>query len=253
MSPLLDFPAMKALLEARLDALPGPLRILEAGCGRDWPLKLSVPYKLTGLDLDPDALAARKDLDQGFVGDLRTAEFPAHSFDVIYSAYVLEHVHGADQVLKRFLRWLTPGGTLILQLPDRDSAYGFLTRVTPMWLHVMVYRHVFGMREAGTPGHGPYPTYYDRVVSQRGLRDFCRRHGLPPPELYRMCTYENNRIVRLAARLTGMLSVGRLAWQHNNLLILLQSARPEGAMARNLKAQPTQAATVPGEAASHVA
>ncbi|HEV2271125.1 MAG TPA: methyltransferase domain-containing protein [Steroidobacteraceae bacterium] len=253
MSPVIDFPAMKALLEARLNALRGPLRILEAGCGRDWPLKLSVPYKVTGLDLDPDALAARKDLDEAIVGDLRTAEFPAHSFDVIYSAFVLEHVHGADQVLKRFLRWLAPGGTLILQLPDRDSAYGFLTRVTPMWLHVMVYRYLFGMREAGTAGHGPYRTYYDRVVSQRGLREFCRRHGLPAPELYCMCTYESNRVVRLAAHLTGMLSGGRLAWRHNNMLILLQASRSEGSVARNLKAQPAQAATVSGEAESHVA
>lgn len=253
MSSFLDFPAMKVLLEARLNGLSGPLRILEAGCGRDWPLELSVPYRLTGLDLDPDALAARKDLDQAFVGDLRTAEFPTHSFDVIYSAYVLEHVRGADQVLKRFLRWLAPGGTLILQLPDRDSAYGFLTRVTPMWLHVMVYRYVFGMREAGTAGHGPYRTYHDRVVSQGGLREFCRRHGLPTPELYRMCSYENNRAVRLAAHLTGILSGGRLAWQHNNLLILMQAARPEGAVARTLKAEAPQAAKVPSGTASHVA
>lgn len=253
MSPFLDFPAMKGLLEARLNALSGPLRILEAGCGRDWPLKLAVPYKLTGLDMDPDALAARKDLDEAVVGDLRTAEFPAHSFDVIYSAFVLEHVRGADRVLKRFLRWLTPGGTLILQLPDRDSAYGYLTRVTPMWLHVMVYRHVFGMHEAGTAGHGPYPTYYDRVVSQRGLREFCRRHGQPGPELYRMCTYGNNRAVRLAAHLTGMLSGGRLAWQHNNLLVLLQTARSERSEARNLDVPPTLSAAVPDEAQSHVA
>src|SRR6185437_11416268 len=95
MSPFLDFPAMKGLLEARLNALGGPLRILEAGCGRDWPLHVSVPYTLTGLDLDPDALAARTDLDEAIIGDLRTAELPAHSFDVVYSAFVLEHVSGA--------------------------------------------------------------------------------------------------------------------------------------------------------------
>lgn len=214
---------MKALLEARLNALPGPLRILEAGCGRDWPLKVSVPYTLTGLDLDADALAARTDLDEAVVGDLRTAELPAHSFDVVYSAFVLEHVRGAEQVLARFLRWLAPGGTLILQVPDRDSAYGFLTRLTPTWFHVIVYRYVFGFRWAGTAGHGPYPAYYDKVVSERGLRKFCRRNGLPAPELYRMCTYGNNRIVRLAAFITAMLSAGRLAWRHNNVLFILQT------------------------------
>jgi SAM-dependent methyltransferase len=233
----LSFPAMNALLRARLEALPGPLRILEAGCGRKWTISLSVPYRLTGLDLDPDALAARKDLDQALVGDLRTAEFPPHSFDVIYNAFVLEHVRGARQVLERFLRWLAPGGMLILKVPDRDSAYGFLTRLTPFWVHVMIYRHVFGIRLAGTPGHGPYRTYYDPVVSERGLREFCDRNGLPAPELYRMCSYVDHRLVRVAAFLTSTLSAGRLAWRHNNLLLIVQTPRPASAASPAVPAQ----------------
>jgi SAM-dependent methyltransferase len=222
---LLSFPAMNALLQERLEVLPGPLRILEAGCGRSWTFKLSVPYSLTGLDLDADALAARKDLDQAVVGDLRTVDFPPHSFDVIYNAFVLEHVSGAQQVLERFLRWLAPGGMLIIKVPDRDSAYGFLTRMTPFWAHVLIYRYVLGVKWAGKPGHGPYRTYYDRVVSERGLREFCRRNGLPTPELYRMCSYADHGPVRFAAFLTSMLSAGRLAWRHNNLLFIMQTAR----------------------------
>lgn len=253
MSPLLDWESMTKLLEARIDALPGPLRILEAGCGRDWPLRLKVPYTLTGLDLDADALAARKDLNEAIVGDLRTAEFPAHSFDVIYSAFVLEHVQGAEQVVERFLRWLAPGGALILQLPERDSAYGFVTRMTPTWFHVMVYRHVFGYRFAGMPGHGPYPTHYDRVVSERGVTEFCRRHGLPAPELHQMCSYENNRIVRLAAFMTAMLSAGRLAWRHNNFLFILQTKRPEESAAPGVNARPAQCAAPAAEARPHIA
>lgn len=237
MSPNLSWSAMSELLQARLDALPGPLRILEAGCGRDWPLKLSVPYKLTGLDLDPDALAARTDLDEAVVGDLRTAEFPARSFDVIYSAYVLEHVRGAEQVLERFLRWLAPGGMLVIQVPDRDSAYGFLTRVTPLWAHVLVYRYMFGLDWAGTVGHGPYPTYHDKVVSAPGMIQFCRRKGLPAPELHRMCSYDHKRCIRLAAFLTSMLSAGRLAWRHNNLLFIAQTAAPPGTAARNTQSR----------------
>lgn len=233
MSSNLSWSAMSELLTARLDALPGPLRILEAGCGRDWPLKLSVPYRLTGLDLDPDALAARTDLHEAVVGDLRTAEFPARSFDVIYSAYVLEHVRGAEQVLERFLRWLAPGGMLIIQVPDRDSAYGFLTRVTPMWAHVLVYRYMFGLDWAGTVGHGPYPTYHEKVVSEPGMIEFCRRKGLPTLELHRMCSYEHHRSVRLAAFMASMLSAGRLAWRHNNLLFIAQTAPPQRSAARN--------------------
>jgi SAM-dependent methyltransferase len=228
----LSFSEMTALLQARLNALAGPLRILEAGCGRDWPLRLTVPYTLTGLDLDADALAARTDLNQAVVGDLRTAQFPPESFDVIYSAYVLEHVSGAREVLASFTRWLAPGGLAIIQVPDRDSAYGFLTRMTPLWAHVLVYRYLFGYRPAGTPGHGPYPTYYDKVVSAPGLEKFCRSQGLPAPERYRMCSYEENRPVRLAALLTSILCAGRLAWRHNNLLFIMQAPPAGSAAAR---------------------
>jgi SAM-dependent methyltransferase len=244
----LTFDGMNAMLRARLEALAGPLRILEAGCGRRWPLKLAVPFTLTGLDLDPDALAARTDLDQAVVADLRTVEFAPDSFDVIYSAFVLEHVHGAQRVLESFARWLAPGGMLILQVPDRDSAYGFLARMTPFWTHVMFHRYMLRQRHAGTVGHPPYPTSYDEVISERGLREFCRRNAFTTPEVYQLCSYAKDRPVRLAAFLTSMLSGGRLAWRHNNLLFIAGMARLEVPLAREgrrqeplLRPQPTSA------------
>lgn len=231
-SARLTFEGMNSLLRSRLEALPKPLRILEAGCGRRWPLTLSVPYTLTGLDLDPDALAARTDLDRAIVGDLRTVELAPHSFDVIYSAFVLEHVSGAQQVLDRFLEWLAPGGMLVLKIPDRDSAYGFLTRLTPFRIHVMFHRRLLRQPLAGTPGHGPYRTYYDQIVCERGLREFCRRKGLTSPEVYRLCSYANEPAVRLCALLVSALSLGRLAWRHNNLLLLARTARHEASCVR---------------------
>jgi hypothetical protein len=84
----------------------------------------------------------------------------------------------------------------------------------------MIYRHMLGYPQAGTPGHGPYRTYYDEVVSERGLREFCLGHGMSAPELYRLCSYESQRSVRTAAFLTSMLSGGRLPWRHNNLLLI---------------------------------
>ena len=89
-------------LESQLNGMPQDLRILEAGCGRSWPLKLSRPYHITDINMDQATLAVRTDLHRAVVGDLRTAEFPDRSFDVIYSSYVLEHISGAEQVLERF-------------------------------------------------------------------------------------------------------------------------------------------------------
>ena len=43
------------MLETKLNGMPQDLRILEAGCGRSWPLKLSRLYHLTGIDMDQAA------------------------------------------------------------------------------------------------------------------------------------------------------------------------------------------------------
>jgi SAM-dependent methyltransferase len=218
----LSFDEQNALLTSLLESMPQPLQILEAGCGRYWPLRLSVPYTLTGLDMDPDALAARSDLRHAVVGDLRFAEFPPQSFDVIYCSFVLEHVSGAQQVLERFERWLKPKGVLIIKVPDHSSAFGFVTRMTPLWFHVAYYRYVIGYKEAGTPGHGPYRTYYDEVISQSGLRRFCDERGLRGLRVYRLCSYVRHRVVVAAAFVISMLSAGRLAWRHNYLLYIIR-------------------------------
>ena len=54
-----------------------PLRILEAGCGTTWPLRLDdVQYTLTGVDVDRHALEVRqrtaRPTDRLLYGDLRS-------------------------------------------------------------------------------------------------------------------------------------------------------------------------------------
>src|SRR5215813_10742936 len=89
-------------MERRLKASAGrePLRILEAGCGTMWPLRLEgVEYLLTGVDVDRDALVVRqrnaRPTDRLMYGDLRSREmFGAEQFDAIFNSFVLEHVDG---------------------------------------------------------------------------------------------------------------------------------------------------------------
>ena len=85
---------------------------------------------------------------------------------------------------------------------------------------MLFHRYLMGEPQAGTPGHGPYPTYHDEVISQRGLGEFCRSNGLRAPEVYRLCSYAHDRKVRAGAFLVSMLSGGRLAWRYNNLLLV---------------------------------
>ena len=106
------------------------MNILEAGCGRRWAFDLNgFQYTLTGVDFNEHALKIRKDLQkdlhEAIFGDLCTINLEECKYDVIYSSFVLEHIDGAERVLNNFLRWLKPGGILILKIPGRDSVYGY--------------------------------------------------------------------------------------------------------------------------------
>jgi SAM-dependent methyltransferase len=209
-----------------------PLQILEAGCGQGWGVDLSaIDYILTGIDADPSALEYRvnqvKDMHASILGDLRTVQIPPAQFDVIFSSYVLEHVRGAADVLGNFLKWLKPGGIILLIIPNRDSSWGFLTRVTPFWFHVMFKRYVAGDKLAGTPGHGPYPTVYDRVVSLRGIREFSGLHGLEILGEYRVGLGRRNSLAfraltSIVEYSVSALSLFRLSARYSNLFFVLR-------------------------------
>ena len=124
-----------------------PIQILEAGCGRSWPLDLGeVRFQLTGVDLDGKALAARQtemhDLHHAVVGDLLTIEFPPEQFDVIYCCEVLEHIERAEEVVRRFVTWLKPDGMALFAFPDPNTVFGLATRLSPHWMHIAYHRYV---------------------------------------------------------------------------------------------------------------
>jgi SAM-dependent methyltransferase len=168
-----------------------PLHILEAGCGTLSDIDLNgIEYILTGIDIDENALNIRKnrlnDLDVSILADLRTVSLNDLSFDIVYSKYVLEHVDGAEGVLMNFTRWLKRGGLMIVMIPNRDSGYGFMTRITPFWFHVLYKKYIEGMSNAGKPGHGPHPVFLDKVVSRNGIYQLCENYNLVVKAEYRM-------------------------------------------------------------------
>lgn len=202
------------------------IAILEAGCGRRWPYDLSgLRYVLTGVDVNPDALRIRqqekKDLHHIVLGDLRTVHFEPQSFDIIYSAFVLEHVPQAGLVLANFLKWLKPGGLLILKFPDRDSVYGFVTRVTPFWVHILYKRYLVGNPNAGKPGYGPFPTVHEEIIGRRAFHAFVRQNGLIMREEYGFGTLPG--LQGLVTKALSGLSFGNLAANYYNLLYILET------------------------------
>ena len=84
-----------------LEPADGVVKILEAGCGQRWSIRLEgINYHLTGVDADAHALELRKtvvgDLDDAIFADLRSIDLGVARFDVIYSAFVLEHIDGVE-------------------------------------------------------------------------------------------------------------------------------------------------------------
>ncbi len=211
---------------------PKTVQILEAGCGQQWNLDLDINYKLTGCDLSREALEIRKqrngDLDDFIVGDLATVSIENNAYDLIYCSYVLEHLNGAEAVLDRFFDWLRAGGLAILIFPDRDSVFGFITRMTPHWFHVFYYKHILKFPNAGLPGYNPFPTAYDPVTSRKGIHQYCRERGHTIAKEFAVeLEIPKTRpglspLISAGVKSMAAVSFGRLTAEHQNLTLIVQ-------------------------------
>ncbi|MFE0646326.1 class I SAM-dependent methyltransferase [Streptomyces sp. NPDC058877] len=130
--------------------VPGPVRrCLELAAGTG-----SVALRM--LDLFPSAHVTATELDLRFLEairgdrldvlrhDITTDEFADGSFDVIHVRYLLHHLPTRAEVFARIVRWLAPGGRLVIEEPAlfsleaaRDETY---RRVSLGALHVLTDR-----------------------------------------------------------------------------------------------------------------
>jgi len=229
--------------QARPDAT---LQILEAGCGRNWPINLQgIRFRLTGIDLSENLLKLRttklNDLHDSIVGDLRYVDLEPHHFDVIYNSYVLEHIPGANHVLDNFNKWLKPGGILVLRIPDRNSVWGFVTRFTPNWFHVFHHKYIRGIRNPDDVDFNPFPTVHDAVVSREGIHEFCRKNQFIIKEEHGHTFYLDGlgtvgTLMYVFVRCMNILSLGKLAWRHNDLTYVLEKVGVRSASEESQKA-----------------
>jgi Methyltransferase domain len=118
------------------------------------------------------ALAARPDLGRCTLGDLRTIPLPQRSYDIVACTLLLDRIEHAELVLDRLTGAVKPGGLLLLQIRDRDSAAGFLDRVLPGWLRGAIWKR----HRPGRPG--PHPAVYERLASVRGIQSYALLRGL---------------------------------------------------------------------------
>lgn len=77
------------------------------------------------MDLDPKFLSESGQSNVEIVrADIRTAQLPEQSFDLVHARYVLIHIPDYEAALNRMLDCLEPGGWLVLEEPDFSESHG---------------------------------------------------------------------------------------------------------------------------------
>ncbi|HEY4459917.1 MAG TPA: class I SAM-dependent methyltransferase [Pseudonocardiaceae bacterium] len=178
------FTAQRDEAEWLAGELPANARVLDVGCGTGKPVAevlAAAGHRVTGYDVSPTMVElARAQLPQvSFeVGDLRTLEQPASSWDAVVACYSLLQLTRAqiDAALAKFADWLAPGGIFLLVTVPVDvegfdfefmgkpvtvssySAEGYRERLDRLGLAVV--RERFAEFQPDFPGAAPEPALF---------------------------------------------------------------------------------------------
>lgn len=124
-------------------------RLLDVGCGQGALLKRMnrLGWRCWGIDVSPHAVAeTQRNVPEAtvFLSDLAHLS-TQQSFDVIVMSHVLEHLPKPVDGLRQCHRLLSPGGKLVLSIPNLGSFEA--RRFGRAWMGLEVPRHLFHFRE----------------------------------------------------------------------------------------------------------
>lgn len=81
--------------------------------------------QVLAVDLDPKFLSEAERPNVSVIrADIRTAQLPPRSFDVVHARYVLIHLSDYEVALTKMFDSLKPGGWLVLEEPDFSASRG---------------------------------------------------------------------------------------------------------------------------------
>lgn len=103
--------------------------ILDLGCGEGTRLDYLASKNGTGVEISQKAisLAKKKSKNKFVVANLENLPFKDETFDLVYSAFVLEHTDNYEKVITEAVRVLCKDGNLVLTCPN----YGSPNRCSP--------------------------------------------------------------------------------------------------------------------------
>ena len=149
--------------------------VLDIGCGhgdflRDVYARTPHTY---GIDPDAEALASNSIIQHTTVGSTDQLLFEDQFFDLVVSAWVLEHLEQPEQAFQEVYRVLKPGGRVIFLTPNAWNYNVWLIRMFPNRLHSFFVRWLYKRQECDT-----YPVRYainsplriQRILGSIGFR-----------------------------------------------------------------------------------
>jgi SAM-dependent methyltransferase len=177
-------PSVKDELD-KLHSVLGPLmqgkknlKVLEAGCGSRTPVQIPPDAYIVGVDISEEQLEKNTGLDEKRVGDIQTCDLGEEDFDLIVCWDVLEHLDRPLEAVSNFFRAIKKDGAIVLAFPNVMSIKGLVTKLTPHFFHILVYRYLWKQKTVGKKGYySPFRTYMRFGISPDALRTFAGRHG----------------------------------------------------------------------------
>ena len=157
--------------------LRAEMRVLDLGCGRGGlPEKLmNEVSKIFGIDAHWNSLATYRDVRMRLCsGQSERLPFRAGTFQIITSAWLLEHLNAPHATLLEIRRVLAPGGHFIFLTPNRRSPLMLANRLSG-WMPALqrtLVRRLYGRNPADT-----FPLRY-RANTRHKLRQVSRDSGL---------------------------------------------------------------------------
>ena len=127
---------------------------LDVGCGTGYSMIKAKSQKnciVSGIDPNPGQhgvgrysaeLNLSPYIKQGFSEEI---PFEDHSFDVVYSSHVLEHVNDEKKTLQEIKRVMKNDGILIIGMPTATMAFINLISSLTFTTHIKIYETIRGM------------------------------------------------------------------------------------------------------------
>lgn len=166
------------------NAAVGAERIVHLGAGSlalDQICEMDLSGKTVfAVEPDADALAANPS-PQKILASGESIPLPSGAIDMIVSEYVVEHLVDPDAVLREAHRLLRPGRRFIFLTPNLLSYSGFVTHVTPQWLHRRFLQRLLEL--GASANERPYPTAF-RMNTLRAIRLRAAKAGFRIRELH---------------------------------------------------------------------